>query len=482
MDKLKRTIVKSLLLVLAATVIVIVGTMPVSGEKDMTIHEYVNNMQPGWNVGNTLDAVGGETNWGNPMITEELIQQIAAQGFKSIRIPITWEHELGEGPDYEINPTYLARVEEVVNWALEADLFVMINLHHDSWLWVNEMDEPNDLVHQRYDAIWRQIADHFKDHSIKLMFESINEPRFGDGWGVAEGDHEKVDALNRSFFHIVRESGGNNDTRPLVLPTIETASDQEDLDELKRTIDDLNDPNLIATVHYYGFWPFSVNVAGHTTFDQETRDHIHDTFDRVHETFVDNGIPVIVGEFGLLGFDRHTGVIQQGEKLKFFEYLIHYFNEKEITHMLWDNGQHFNRHTFEWQDHELYQMMKESWAGRSAVAESNLIFLNAEESIRDQEMLLQLNGNTFESLSFNGQELQKGEDYQLQGEVLTLKANLLERITDLDVLGFQAHLTASFNQGANWRFDVISYKRPEMSDVEGGVSDFGIPTALMEIS
>ena len=118
----------------------------------------------------------------------------------------------------------------------------------------------------------------------------------------------------------MRRSGGNNATRLLVLPTLHTSSDQDRLDTLANTIREFDDPNLIATVHYYGYWPFSVNVAGGTRFDATAQKDLTDSFDRVYNTFVARGIPVIIGEYGLLGFDRHTGTIEQGEKLKFFEY------------------------------------------------------------------------------------------------------------------------------------------------------------------
>src|SRR5690606_33091529 len=120
----------------------------------------VEAMQPGWNLGNSLDAVGAdETAWGNPRITKELIQNIAAQGYKSIRIPVTWDSHIGAAPNYQIEAAYLNRVQEVVQWALDANLYVMINVHHDSWLWISKMESQHDQVLARYNAIWRQIAD-----------------------------------------------------------------------------------------------------------------------------------------------------------------------------------------------------------------------------------------------------------------------------------------------------------------------------------
>ncbi|SIQ51512.1 Cellulase (glycosyl hydrolase family 5) [Paenibacillus macquariensis] len=115
------------------------------------IQSYVDNMQPGWNLGNTLDATSDdETSWGNPRVTKALINKISEQGYKSIRIPITWDKHIGATPNYTIDKAYLDRVEEVVGWALDAKLYVMINIHHDSWLWVSNMEKQQDDVLKRY--------------------------------------------------------------------------------------------------------------------------------------------------------------------------------------------------------------------------------------------------------------------------------------------------------------------------------------------
>lgn len=105
------------------------------------------------------------------------------------------------------------------------------------------------------------------------------------------------------------------------------------------------------------------------------KNDITQTFDNVYNTFVAKGIPVIVGEFGLLGFDKDTGVIEQGEKLKFFEYLTYYLKEKKMTSMLWDNGQHFNRKTYKWSDPELHNVLMSGLKERSSSTESDLVYL-----------------------------------------------------------------------------------------------------------
>lgn len=106
-------------------------------------------------------------------------------------------------------------------------------------------------------------------------------------------------------------------------------------------------------MRYYGFWPFSVNI-------------------RVHSTFVVQGGPVILGEYGLLCFDKHTGTVEQGEKLKLFEYLGHVARERDTTTMLRDNGQHFDRAAYTWQDRALFDQISSSWTERSGTASSDL--------------------------------------------------------------------------------------------------------------
>lgn len=435
---------------------------------------YVDAMQPGWNLGNSLDATGDETSWGNPAITQALIQQIAAQGYKSIRIPITWNHRMGAAPDYTIDPVFMARVQQVVDWSLDAGLYVMINLHHDSWLWLNTMGTNHDEMLAKYNAAWTQIANHFKNHSNKLMFESINEPTFNVDTAT---QLTLLNEINTSFFNIVRSSGGGNAVRPLVLPTIWTNSSQEYLDSLNSTMASLNDTNLIATVHYYGYWPFSVNIAGETKFDDTSITDITSSFDRLYNTFVANGIPVVIGEYGLLGFDNGVGGIEHGEMLKYFEYFTQYAKSKSITHMLWDNGQHFNRSTFQWNDPELYNVIKASLTGRSSTAATDQIFIKQGASVTDASIALNLNGNSFVSLKNGNSTLKSGRDYTLSGSTLTVKASYLSKLTTGGT-GEKAVLTAQFSAGANWSIHVLYYNTPVLQNASGTTSGFVIPTAF----
>ncbi|ECE3082628.1 cellulase family glycosylhydrolase, partial [Salmonella enterica] len=329
--------------------------------------------------------------------------------------------------------------------------------------------------------VWTQIAKQFKDEPRKLMFESVNEPRFnrgatnagdmGSGSTIDEARQlELLHELNTAFVELVRQTGGNNSERPLVLPTLEGSPTQVRLDSLHQTISELQDHNLIATVHYYGYWPFSVNIAGHTTFDTDTKNDAASTFNNVYNTLVVQGIPVILGEYGLLGFDKHTDVIEQGEKLKYFEFIGYLVKEKKIASMLWDNGQHLNRETFQWTDPDLFRIIQASWTGRSALGESDLLYFKQGAPVEDRQLTIKLNGNKLVSLYAGEQMLRAGTDYSFNGSTLTVKAAALSRlISSSGKLGNNGILIAKFNQGAEWKWNVTVSTEPELGRATGTI-------------
>lgn len=439
------------------------------------VQRLVDAMQPGWNLGNTLDATGDETSWGNPKVTKELIEAIRAQGYNSIRIPITWDHRMGPGPDYTIDPAFMARVQEIVDWSLDAGLIAIINMHHDSRWMLNMANEREDVL-ARFRTAWTQIADHFKAYDPeKLLFEGINEPRFSEDWNEDRPIFfEMVHELQTTFYEVVRESGGHNGTRPLVLTTVTGGHGQARLDALVETIEQLADPRLIATVHFYGYYPFSVNMAGATTFDETARQDIIHNFNRIHDTFVKRGIPVIIGEFGLLGFDKYVETIQHGEVLKYLEFVTHYAREKRMTHMLWDNGQHFNRNELVWNNPDFHKVMMASLTGRSSYTESDTIYVHRGEALRDVTHRLHLNGNELTGIRAGDRLLEPGTDYERDGDRLTFKAGLLESLLG-DGLGPQASLTLTFSAGADWVVHLVQYETPELKEAEWGRHNFAVP-------
>jgi aryl-phospho-beta-D-glucosidase BglC (GH1 family) len=446
--------------------------------------ELVTAMQPGWNLGNTLDAMccgegADETAWGNPRVDATFFEDIKAEGFNSVRIPVSWGSHTGPAPSYTVEPATMARVQEIVDFALKADLIVMINTHHDSWQWITNLAQPDkhDEVMAQYTATWTQIAETFKDYPQELMFESVNEVGFDETWSPgAEKDHEGMAELNSSFHGIVRSSGGNNPGRLLVLPTLHTGSEPGDMNALAAEIDALDDPMLAATTHNYSFWPFSVNAAGYTTYNEEVQNLQAENFRNQVDTFVSKGIPVIIGEYGLL--DNYDNKVERGEYLKFFEHFGYLARTSGITTMWWDNGTHFDRYKREWRDQEQFDYISTAWTTRSATASSDLVFVDASDKINDKSVTLNLNGHKFKDLSFGNSTLKPGPDYTIVGTTLTLKAKLLKRVLGDGEVGTSGQLKVLFSGGMPWKLNVISSDDPVLVDATGNNGSLLIPAAF----
>ncbi|WP_173064606.1 cellulase family glycosylhydrolase [Phytohabitans houttuyneae] len=433
-------------------------------------------MQPGWNLGNTLDAIPDETAWGNPLTTQAMLHYVRSQGYNSIRLPITWSNHHGPAPDYTIDAAWLARVRQIVDWSLAEGLYVMVNLHHDSWQWINAYPNDRTNVMNRYTALWTQIATAFRGHSAKLVFESINEPQFAGTSGDAESD-QVVQELNTAFVRLVRRTGGDNATRLLVLPTLHTSGEQARLDALNATFNQLGDPNLAATVHFYGWWPFSVNIAGGTRYDSNVEQDLVGTFDRVHNTFVSRGIPVIIGEWALLSYDyTRPGIIERGEFLKYIEAVGHHARTRKLTTMLWDAGSFLHRTELRWRDQGIYEMMKASWSTRSGTASSDQVYVPRTGAITGKSLTLNLNGLSFQGLWQGSTSLTNGTDYTVSGSTLTLTPAALTRLVGNRAYGVNATIEARFSRGAPWQIGVITYDPPTQAAATGTTSAFTIPT------
>ncbi|MER5794043.1 cellulase family glycosylhydrolase [Streptomyces sp. NPDC001980] len=431
-------------------------------------------MQPGWNLGNSLDAIPDETSWGQPRTTKALLDSVRAQGFKSIRIPVTWSDHEGAGPNYTIDPAYLSRVRQVVDWAIADGFYVIINVHHDSWQWTSKMSTDHDQVLARFNTTWTQIATAFRNEPSQLLFESVNEPKFDNA--DTSRSAQLLNELNTSFHKVVRASGGGNTKRLLMLPTEVCTPDQRLMDNLATTIKSLHDSRLIATVHYYGYFPFSVNVAGATRFDAQAQADLNKTFKRMHDTFVAKGIPVVLGEYGLLSYDSGPGAVERGEMLKYFEALGHAARSNKVTTELWDNGAFYDRGKRRWKDAGLFRQIRSSWTTRSATASSDDVFVPKSGAVKDRTLTLNLNGTTFKALKQGTTKLVGGRDYTLSGNRLTLKAPALTRLVGNRSYGVRATLQAEFSQGVPWRIRVISQDAPVQSSTTGTTGSFSIPT------
>ena len=191
--------------------------------------QFVSKLNAGFNLSNTLDSHGihdrtasphaYETLWGNPITTSEMIRAIKDAGFQTVRVPVTWYEHMDE--DYMIDSAWMSRVNEVVDYCIDNDLYVIVNAHHDDWYSQFESNRENAAYIMQ--KLWKQIAARFADYDEKLLFESMNEPRLIDTiyeWNEGTKQaREIVNDLNRVFVETVRSSGGYNSSRYLLIPT-----------------------------------------------------------------------------------------------------------------------------------------------------------------------------------------------------------------------------------------------------------------------
>ncbi|MDQ1046268.1 cellulase family glycosylhydrolase [Streptomyces sp. V4I2] len=435
----------------------------------------VAQMQPSWNLGNSLDAPS-ETAWGNPLTTKATFDTIAAAGFRSVRIPVTWSNHQSATAPYTIDATFVARVKQIVDWAQADGLYVVLNVHHDSIEWVSNITKDHDNVMARFDSTWSQISEAFKAEPRTLLFESVNEPRFNDVTDAQKTAY--LNELNVSFHTVVRASGGENATRMLVLPTLGGDGAQPLLDDLSTTINSLHDSQLVATVHFYSYYPFSANLAGGTLYGDIAQKYLDDSFADMHDTFVAKGIPVYLGEYGLLTSPNyfHPETVERGEQLKYYEQLGYAARKNGVTTALWDAFNYLNRETLQWRDPDLFAAIKSSWTTRSGTASFDKVFVSKSAPITAESLTLNLNGTHFLGVWQGSTRLLPGRDYTVSGTTLTFTASALTRLVGDRAYGTDATVQARFSTGVPWNIDIVTNDNPTVAAATGTTDGLTIPT------
>jgi len=313
-----------------------------------TAAEITAMMNKGWNLGNTFDAIGGnktdiyshETAWGNPKVTKELIDGVKAAGFSTIRIPITWETYIDKKNNYEIYPEYMARVKEVVDYAYDAGLFIIINVHHEGWVNRKDIDKAYEEIGKELAAVWNQISDTFASYDQHLIFEGMNEPRAQGTqyeWNGTLACYDAINYLDQVFVETVKSNGkGNNSERMLMIPGYAASSSSNVLKTIKLPeINGKTASNLCVAVHCYSPYNFCL-TDNQTTFDpKKNADTIDITtlFSTLKSLFLDNGIPVVMGECGATNSGNNNSA-----RLAWFAYMGAIATEYGVPAIVWDNG------------------------------------------------------------------------------------------------------------------------------------------------
>ncbi len=308
-----------------------------NSSEGMSAAEIVKDMKIGWNLGNTLDCYNVtwevsdfETAWGNPRTTKAMIDTVKKEGFNAVRIPVSWnEHMNGN----KIDGDWLNRVNEVVDYVIDNDMYAIINVHHDDYTWLNPSKADEAAVKAKLVSIWEQLSDRFKDYDQHLLFEGMNEPRIiggQDEWtgGTAE-EREVINHLFQAFVDTVRKSGGNNSSRALIITSHAASIEADAVNDIVVPDDD----RIIVSIHYYSPWDFAGGENGKSDWGSDSeKKELDKGFDFLKSKFIDKGVPVIIGEFGA------TNKNNDSVRASYMEYYVKSAKSRGITCFIWDNG------------------------------------------------------------------------------------------------------------------------------------------------
>lgn len=319
-------------------------------------------MGMGWNLGNQLEAssnkVPSETAWGNPTITEDLIKAVKAQGFNTIRIPVSYLSKIGEAPDYTIDSAWLDRVQEVVDYVVGNDMYAVMNIHGDGYYtvdggWLLCVDDNQDEIKAKYEAVWKQIADRFKDYDEHLIFESMNE-EFDNTYGRPNKDgYANINEYNRIFVDTVRGTGSNNTKRWLLLPgwntNIEYTAGNYGFVIPEDKLCESDGKRIMISVHYYDPYNFTIDENSSSAKTQWGKyatenfdnwgqeDHVDSQMQMLHDTFIAEGYPVIIGEMGVQD-KTHLSESFNEYRRYWLEYVVKSAKANGCIPVYWDNG------------------------------------------------------------------------------------------------------------------------------------------------
>jgi endoglucanase len=349
-----------------------------------TSTEFAKKLTIGWNLGNTLDAssdgvsnsgVSSETSWSAPTTTEEMIKGIASAGFKTIRIPITWHNHMSNASTYTIDATWMARVKTVVDWAYDAGLYVIINVHHDTAAATGVVagqgyypaSDDQTISETFVSKVWTQIATEFNnDYDEHLVFEVLNEPRLRGNtnnheWWYDSSSTECTKALTliedyeQKGLDAIRATGGNNaSVRFVMVPSMCASSTYTS--DFKLPTDTASD-KLLVSVHAYSPYNFAMyNSTGlDTKFDDADKTSLNSMFKTWYDAFTAKGIGVVIGETSASNKDNLA------ERVKWTTY---YFgtalNTYGIPSVLWDNMA-YTSDTTSSEQHGYYNRSAQTW-------------------------------------------------------------------------------------------------------------------------
>jgi len=318
------------------------GTM-----RAMTSLQVSQEMAPGWNLGNSLEAIGGETIWGNAPASQALLNAVKAAGFNSVRIPMSWKQYADSNDN--IRADWMARVTEVVNYARNAGLYAVINIHWDGG-WMQPNYATQAMANARITKFWTQIANNFKNYDDHVLFAALNEVMVDGDYSQPTYEYYTVqNGFNQTFVNAVRATGGNNASRHLVVQSYNTNVDWAYQFFTVPTDSAAN--RLMLEVHYYDPYDFTINTGNNDTIWQwgsiatsaantETwanEGYVTAQFDKMNQRFISGmGIPVLIGEYASVA--RLSVDPSQQYRTYWDQYITGAARQRGLVPFYWDDG------------------------------------------------------------------------------------------------------------------------------------------------
>lgn len=338
--------------------------------------ERLNDIVFGWNLGNTLDSysgtelgknegLGSETVWGNPRATQELIDLVRDNGINAVRVPVTWYNHMDSS--YAIDEEWMDRVQEIVDYVMNDDMYCILNVHHDTGAdgWLRASDTNLEDNKAMFTAIWEQICDRFGDYDDRLMFEGFNE-LLNDRNEWVNPDKRAVEVtneLNQIFVDTVRASGGNNATRILIVNTYCAGGNSQVTNGFVLPADSVEN-SLIVEAHVYQ--PFNFTAQEYPNATTWSKESVDSYLKNMYTSFVQKGIPVIIGEFGCVDKDNIE------ERLSWAKYYLETCREYGMKCFWWDNGSGYrviNRRSLQVAEKDLLGMLVATAKGEEYIVQ-----------------------------------------------------------------------------------------------------------------
>ena len=298
--------------------------------RNLTRKQVVWDMKVGWNLGNTMDASPGETGWKNPVTTQAMIDAVRAMGFKTVRIPVTWSGHFGTAPNYTIVQAWIDRVDSIVNYVLRDSMYAIINTHHDDGAFPITVTD-SAVARNKLAVLWTQIANHFKDYSDYLIFETMNEPKGAVNQWNGGNDEQRgiINAYHLAAVTAIRATGGNNAKRFIMCCTHSACPLDVAINGL---VIPNNDTNVLVSLHTYYPQNFSLDRNPATWGSSTDSANVRAELTRELAAVASKGNTAVIGEWG-----SETGD-ELASRVRHACYYAQQVRLKGMVPVWWDDG------------------------------------------------------------------------------------------------------------------------------------------------